>query len=56
MYLGSENQVFDFSYWVPQQGIKTNTDIVTTGALMDKSKNISAVLSISTRWQESGGL
>lgn len=38
MYLGSENQVFDFSYWVPQQGIKTNTDIVTTGALMDKSK------------------
>lgn len=38
MYLGSDNQVFDFSYWVPQQGIKTNTDIVTTGALMDKSK------------------
>ena len=38
MYLGDKDQVFDFSYWVPQQGIKTNTDILTTGALMDKSK------------------
>lgn len=38
MYLGSENQLFDFSYWVPTQGIKTNTDILTTGALMGTSR------------------
>lgn len=38
MYLGNEDQVVDFSYWVPTQGIKTNTDIVTTGALLDTSK------------------
>ena len=38
MYLGSDDQIFDFSYWVPQQGINTKTDIVTTGALMDTSK------------------
>lgn len=38
MYLGNDDQVVDFSYWVPTQGIKTNTDIVTTGALLDTSK------------------
>lgn len=38
MYLGNNDQVVDFSYWVPTQGIKTNTDIVTTGALLDTSK------------------
>ena len=38
MYLGSEKQLFDFSYWVPTQGVKTNTDILTTGALMGTSR------------------
>lgn len=38
MYLGNNDQVFDFSYWVPTQGMKTNTDIITTGALMNTSK------------------
>lgn len=38
MYLGNDDQVVDFSYWVPTQGIKTNTDIITTGALLDTSK------------------
>ena len=38
MYLGDRDQIFDFSYWVPTQGIKTNTNILTTGALMDTSK------------------
>jgi Fe-S cluster assembly protein SufD len=38
MYLGSGNQLFDYSYWVPTQGCKTNTDILTTGALMGTSK------------------
>ena len=38
MYLGNDDQVVDFSYRVPTQGIKTNTDIVTTGALLDTSK------------------
>jgi Fe-S cluster assembly scaffold protein SufB len=38
MYLGNGDQIFDFSYWVPTQGVKTNTDILTTGALMDTSK------------------
>ena len=38
MYLGHDDQVVDFSYWVPTQGVKTNTDILTTGALLDTSK------------------
>ena len=38
MYLGDEDQLFDYSYWVPNQGCKTHTDILTTGALMGKSK------------------
>jgi Fe-S cluster assembly scaffold protein SufB len=38
MYLGNDQQVFDFSYWVPQQGIKTETDILTTGSLMNGSR------------------
>ena len=38
MYIGDDDQVFDFSYWVPTSGIKTNTDILTTGALLGKSK------------------
>lgn len=38
MYLANDDQVVDFSYWVPTQGVKTNTDIVTTGALLDTSK------------------
>ena len=38
MYLGNDHQVFDFSYWVPQQGVKTETDIVTTGSLMEQSR------------------
>lgn len=38
MYLGDDDQIIDFSYWVPTQGVKTNTDINTTGALLDKSK------------------
>ena len=38
MYLGDKDQVVDFSYWVPTQGVKTNTDIVTSGALLDTSK------------------
>ena len=38
MYLGSDDQLFDYSYWVPNKGCKTDTDILTTGALMGKSK------------------
>ncbi|ERT60398.1 MULTISPECIES: SufB/SufD family protein [Megasphaera] len=38
MYLGSRDQILDFSYWVPQEGEKTKTDILTTGALMDTAK------------------
>ncbi|KMO86502.1 Fe-S cluster assembly protein SufD [Megasphaera cerevisiae DSM 20462] len=38
MYLGNNDQIFDFSYWVPTQGAATNTDILTTGALLDTSK------------------
>lgn len=38
MYIGNHDQVFDFSYWVPASGVKTNTDILTTGALLDTSK------------------
>ena len=38
MYLANNDQVVDFSYWVPTQGVKTNTDILTTGALLDTSK------------------
>lgn len=38
LYLGDEDQIVDFSYWVPAQGVKTNTDINVTGALLDKSK------------------
>lgn len=38
MYLATDDQVVDFSYWVPTQGIKTKTDILTTGALLDSSK------------------
>ena len=38
MYLGNDDQIVDFSYWVPTKGIKTNTDILTTGALLDTSK------------------
>lgn len=38
MYLGSDDQLFDYSYWVPTKGCKTNTDILTTGALMGTSK------------------
>lgn len=38
MYLGSGSQLFDYSYWVPTKGCKTNTDILTTGALMGTSK------------------
>lgn len=38
MYIGNNDQVFDFSYWVPTSGVKTNTDILTTGALLDTSK------------------
>ena len=38
MYMGNKDQIFDFSYWVPTQGVKTNTNILTTGALMDTSK------------------
>ena len=30
MYLGHDDQIVDFSYWVPTQGVKTNTDILTT--------------------------
>lgn len=40
MYLGSEDQLFDFTYWVQTRGCKTNTDILTTGALMGTSKKI----------------
>ena len=46
MYLGSENQLFDFSYWVPTQGIKTNTDILTTELSWEPAANISAARSI----------
>ena len=38
MYLGDDDQIVDFSYWVPTKGVKTNTDILTTGALLDTSK------------------
>ena len=38
MYLGSDDQLFDYSYWVPTKGCKTDTDILTTGALMGTSK------------------
>lgn len=38
MYLGNNDQVVDFSYWVPTKGIKTSTDINTTGALLNESK------------------
>lgn len=38
MYLGSDDQVVDFSYWVPMKGVKTTTDINTTGALLHESK------------------
>lgn len=38
MYIGSKDQIFDFSYWVPASGVKTKTDILTTGALLDTSK------------------
>lgn len=40
MYLGSDDQLFDFAYWVQTRGCKTNTDILTTGALMGTSKKI----------------
>ena len=38
MYLGSDDQLFDYSYWVPNKGCKTDTDILTTGALMGTSR------------------
>ena len=38
MYLGTGEQVVDYSYWVPTKGCRTFTDILTTGALMDRSK------------------
>ncbi|MGE1063411.1 SufD family Fe-S cluster assembly protein [Megasphaera paucivorans] len=38
MYMGDDTQIFDFSYWVPQQGKQTETDILTTGSLMGSSK------------------
>ncbi len=38
MYLGNNKQVFDFSYWVPTKGVKTETNILTTGALLDATK------------------
>lgn len=38
MYVGREDQVLDFSYWVLQKGEKSHADILTTGALCDRSK------------------
>jgi len=38
MYMGNDKQIFDFSYWVPQQGEQTETDILTTGSLMGSAK------------------
>ncbi|MCH3950320.1 MAG: SufD family Fe-S cluster assembly protein [Acidaminococcus sp.] len=38
MYLGAGEQLVDYSYWVPTKGCRTNTDILTTGALMDRSR------------------
>ena len=38
MYVGYDQQVLDFSYWVLQKGRKSYADILTTGALTDTSK------------------
>ena len=38
MYIGHDEQVLDFSYWVAQKGEKSHADILATGALTDRSK------------------
>lgn len=37
-YIGAGKQLFDFSYVVPTAGVKTKTDILNTGALMETAK------------------
>lgn len=47
MYLSDDDQIVDFSYWVPTKGVKTNTDILTTAPSSTRRRNTSAGPSIS---------